>query len=76
MHPVLEEVIGHAIIDSEFLAGLLDGKRARLISQFDLTPEEQQAVMSIRAESLESFARQLYGWIEAQRPRARSFQTA
>jgi len=76
MFPTLEEVIGHAIIDREFCAGLLNGKRARLISQFNLTPEEQQAVMSIRAESLESFARQLFGWIETQRPRVPAYQMA
>ena len=76
MFPRLEEVIGHAIIDREFLAGLLNGKRARLIEQFDLSPEEQQALMSIRAESLESFARQLVGWIEAQRPQAQTLQLA
>jgi len=68
MFLVIEEVIGHAIIDGEFRASLLNGKRARLIEPFDLSPEEQQTIMSIRAESLESFARQLDGWIEAQRP--------
>ena len=76
MFLVLEEVIGQAIIDREFQAGLLNGTRARLIEQFDLSPEEQQAIMSIRAESLESFARQLDGWIEAQRPRAQTLQLA
>ena len=69
-YPALEEVVGQAIIDREFRAGLLNGKRARLLSQFNLTPEETQALMSIRADSLESFAGQLYGWIEAQQPRA------
>jgi hypothetical protein len=71
MYPALEEIVGHAIIDREFCAGLLNGKRARLISRFNLTPEETQAVMSIRADSLQAFAGQLYRWIEAQQPRAR-----
>ena len=62
----LEEVVGHAIIDRGFRADLLNGPRARALSRFDLTPEEQQALMSIRAESLESFAGQLAGWIDAQ----------
>ena len=69
IHPVLEEVVGQAIIDHEFRAGLLHGRRARLLSQFDLTAEERQALMSIRADSLEAFAGQLYRWIEAQQPR-------
>ena len=69
-YPALEEVVGRAIIDREFRAGLLNGKRAGLLKQFDLTSEEQQALMSIRADSLEAFAGQLYRWIEAQQPRA------
>jgi hypothetical protein len=68
-YPALEEVVGHAIIDREFRAGLLNGKRARLLSQFDLTSEETQVLMSIHADSLEAFAGQLYRWIEAQQTR-------
>jgi hypothetical protein len=54
-YPVLEEVVGQAIIDRDFCAGLLNGRRARLLSRFSLTPEETQ-VLSIRADSLEAFA--------------------
>lgn len=64
MSSALEEVVGTALIDPEFRAGLLNGQRARLIAQFKLTPDEQQAVLSIRAESLQAFARQLYMWLE------------
>ena len=76
LYPALEEIVGHAIIDRDFCAGLLNGKRARLISEFNLTPEEMRAVMSIRADSLEAFAGQLYNWIEAQQPRRRRLQLA
>ncbi len=76
MYPALEEVVGHAIIDREFCAGLLNGKRARLLSQFDLTAEETQALMSIRADSLEAFAGQLYRWIESQQPKTRRLKLA
>ncbi len=58
MSPALEDVVGNAIIDRDFRVSLLNGKRARLLSQFDLSPEEHQVLMDIRAESLESFARQ------------------
>ncbi len=68
MSPALEEVVGQAIIDREFRARLLNGKRAGLLNRFDLTPEERQALMTIRAESLEGFAGQLCGWLETQRP--------
>jgi hypothetical protein len=62
----LEEVVGHAIIDRNFCADLLNGSRARALARFNLSPEEKQALMSIRAESLESFAGQLVGWMDAQ----------
>ncbi len=68
MSPALEEVVGQAIIDREFRAGLLNGKRAGLLNRFDLTPEEWQTLMTIHAESLEAFAGQLFGWLETQRP--------
>lgn len=61
-----EEVVGNAIIDREFRADLLNEKRARVLSRFDLTPEERHALMSIRAESLESFAGQLARWMQTQ----------
>ena len=63
---MIEEVVGYAIIDREFQADLLNGKRATVLARFNLTPEERQTLMSIRAESLESFAGQLVGWIQAQ----------
>lgn len=62
----LEEVVGNAIIDRGFCADLLNGSRARVLSRFNLSPEEKQALMSIRAESLESFAGQLVGWMDSQ----------
>ncbi len=62
----LEEVVGHAIIDRDFRADLLNGSRAHVLSRFNLSPEEKEALMSIRAESLESFAGQLVGWMDAQ----------
>ncbi len=62
----LEEIVGHAIIDRNFRADLLNGSRASALARFNLSPEEKQALMSIRAESLESFAGQLVGWMDAQ----------
>ena len=76
MSPALEDVVGSAIIDRDFRAGLLNGTRARLLSQFDLSPEEHQALMNIRAESLESFARQLYSWVESQRSKRPAYLMA
>jgi hypothetical protein len=69
-YPILEEVVGQALIDRDFRAGLLNGGRAGLLSRFSLTPEETQALMSIRADSLEAFAGQLDRWIESRQPPA------
>ncbi len=70
----IEEVVGYAIIDRDFRAALLNGKRASVLSRFNLTTEERQALMSIRAESLESFAGQLVGWMQTQSVPARVWQ--
>ncbi len=69
----LEEVVGHAIIDRNFCDDLLNGSRAQALSRFNLSPEEKQALMSIRAESLQSFAGQLAGWMDSQ-PQPTVFQ--
>jgi hypothetical protein len=50
---------------SSFCADLLTGSRARVCA-LQLGSEEKQALMNIRAESLESFAGQLAGWIDTQ----------
>jgi hypothetical protein len=59
----LQAVIGTAVIDSNFRKNLLNGSRYRAIASFDLTLEERDAVMGIRADSLEQFAGQLDRWI-------------
>lgn len=59
----LQAVVGTAVIDSGFRKALLNGSRRRVISTFDLSPKEIDAVMSIRADSLEQFAGQLDQWI-------------
>ena len=59
----LQAVIGNAVVDSEFRKGLLNGSRLRIISNFNLTSEEMNAVMGIRADTLEHFAGQLDRWI-------------
>lgn len=59
----LQAVIGTAVIDSKFRIELLTSSRQRAIQKFDLTKEETEVVMSIRADSLEQFAGQLDQWI-------------
>jgi hypothetical protein len=54
----LNEVVGRAIISDSFRAGLLNGRRAELLQQFEtrLEPEEQQAVLAIQAHDFADFA--------------------
>lgn len=59
----LQAVIGTAVVDSEFRQALLNGSRRRVVTEFGLTTEEMNAIMSIRATTLEQFAGQLDQWI-------------
>jgi hypothetical protein len=54
----LNEVVGRAIISDSFRAGLLNGRRAELLRQFEtrLEPDEQQAVLVIQASDFADFA--------------------
>ncbi len=53
----LHRIVGKAIVSEKFREGILNGKRAELIQQFDLEAEEFGALMSIRASTLSDFAR-------------------
>jgi hypothetical protein len=59
----LQAVVGAAIVDSGFRKALLNGSRRRVISSFNLSNDEVNAVMEIRADSLAQFAGQLDSWI-------------
>ncbi len=54
----LNELVGKAVINTSFQAGLFNGQRAEMLSQleFKLDADEQQAVLSIQAEALADFA--------------------
>ncbi|MFQ6057798.1 MAG: Franean1_4349 family RiPP [Anaerolineae bacterium] len=58
----LQAIVGTAIIDRAFRQALLDSLE-EAVAGFDLTPEELQAITSIKAESFEQFAGQLHRWI-------------
>ncbi len=59
----LQIVIGTAVIDPSFRKALLNGSRGSAIQNFGLTQEEIDALMAIRADTLEQFAGQLDRWI-------------
>ncbi len=66
---MLQAVVGTALIDSDFRRAILNGSRRSAIERFDLSHVETAAVMSIQAETLEQFARQLDQWIMKQENR-------
>lgn len=64
-HPALQHLIGRAIVDKDFRMQLFNDHRAVAVAEFKLTDAERDAVMGIRAATLEEFAAELDQWIEA-----------
>jgi len=58
----LQAIVGRAIIDKEFERKLLSRSHEAL-AEFDLTKEEKEVICSIKATSLEQFARQLHNYL-------------
>lgn len=50
-----------ALTDPNFREGLLDGRRRELMAQFNLSEPEKQAILSVKADTLEAFAGALLG---------------
>ena len=55
----MRTVVGKAVINDAFRASLLNGRRAELLREFDLEPQELSALLAIRANSLKDFAAQV-----------------
>ena len=45
-----------ALTDDGFRQGLLNGHRRELVAQLNMTDTEKQAVLAVKADSLEAFA--------------------
>ncbi len=54
----LNQLLGEAVVSDQFRAGLLNGRRAELVSdpRFKLEPDEAAALLSIEANNLQDFA--------------------
>lgn len=59
----LQAIVGTALIDKDFRRAMLNGSRAIVIKQFDLSVDEREMLMSIEANTLEQFAWHLHKWI-------------
>lgn len=59
----LQAIIGTALTDKDFRKALLGSSRRRVLQAFPLSGDEIEALMAIRADSLEQFAGELDRWI-------------
>jgi len=67
MHcPKLEILVGTAGVDAALCERLLNGQRSQVITAFNLSEAEQEAVLAIKADSLPGFAEALLYWMEQQ----------
>ena len=52
----IDELIWMALTDSAFCERLLNGHRREMLADLSLTEVERQAVLGVRADTLEAFA--------------------
>jgi hypothetical protein len=52
----IDELVWMALTDATFCERLLNGRRREVLDTLGLTDEEQQAVLMVKADTLESFA--------------------
>lgn len=54
----LNQLLGEAVVSDQFRSGLLNGRRAELVTdpRFKLEPDEAAALLSIEADNLQDFA--------------------
>lgn len=64
----MQQLVGIAVVDRHFCQSLLDGGRRALMAQFELSPEEQEKILEIQADSLVGFAGELERWLDASAP--------
>ena len=62
----LQVLVGTALISHSFREKLLSEERSIVLESFDLTNEERDFVLSIRADSVKEFAIRLNEWLLAQ----------
>jgi len=55
----IDELIWTALTDPTFRKHLLNGQRREVLTTLNLTEAEQQAVLTVEADTLETFARAL-----------------
>jgi hypothetical protein len=61
-HGNIQALVGTAIVDVEFRQRLLENAGS-VIGEFDLTPDEVSAILSIKASTFQGFATQIHTWV-------------
>jgi hypothetical protein len=52
----LHKLVGRAVINRPFQAGILNGRRAELLRQYQLEPDEVAALLAVQASNVTEFA--------------------
>jgi hypothetical protein len=64
-HETVQTIIGTAIVDARFRHALLK-RTQEALRNFDLTPDELEALSGIRANTLHGFAHEVQLWLNKQ----------
>lgn len=59
----LNAIATQALVDKNFRADILNGHRKERLNEFELSNKEIDAVLSIKAESVDQFICQLGDWM-------------
>lgn len=62
----MQRLIGMALIDRDFCEEFLNGGRAELVRQFDLSEAEREMILATRASSIQELAVELREWLTDQ----------
>jgi hypothetical protein len=66
---MLNAILTRALLDAQFCKDILNGKRHERISEYELTPLEKKAILSIEAENVDQFIHQITNWMYTQENR-------
>jgi hypothetical protein len=66
---MLNAILTRALLDAQFSKDILNGKRYERISEYELTPLEKKAILSIEAEDMDQFIHQITNWMYTQENR-------
>jgi len=60
----LNALVTKALLDDKFQADILNGHRADRINEFDLSRDEKETILAIKADNLKQFVHQVSRWME------------